>query len=91
MLTYSNGWGHFGITIAVIMMATFLIYTGKLDTSAATGLLGAVISFWFMSGSVNRFASPSQAAQVHQQTAPQPAVIVNQNPPQHTTQGDPQQ
>ena len=56
MGSYSNGWGHLIVTISVLGMSTFLIYTGKLDNAAVTGLLGSVISFWFMSGQVNRFA-----------------------------------
>jgi hypothetical protein len=69
MNNYSNGWGHLVVTLAVLAMSTFLIYTGKLDNAAVTGLLGAVISFWFMSGSVNRFSAVQAQVTASQQQA----------------------
>lgn len=50
MNTYSNGWGHLIVTLAVLLMCSFLLYTGKLDSAVVAGLLGSVISFWFLSG-----------------------------------------
>ena len=72
MLNYSNGWGHLVVTVCVLAMCTFLLYFGKLDSSAIAGLLGSVISFWFMSGSVNRFAAattPSSSSTITTTTA----------------------
>lgn len=50
MKTYLNGLGHIIITLAVLAMCTFLLYTDKLNATVVTGLLGTVIGFWFLSG-----------------------------------------
>ncbi len=55
---YSNGWGHLVITLATMTMVSFLLFTNKLDTTACMTILSIVISFWFMSGTVNRFNAP---------------------------------
>jgi uncharacterized MnhB-related membrane protein len=50
MKTYLNGLGHLIVTLAVLGMCTFLLYTNKLDQAVIAGILGSVISFWFLSG-----------------------------------------
>ena len=75
MGTYSNGWGHLIVTLAILAMSTFLLYVGKLDSSAIAGLLGSVVSFWFMSGSVNRFAAQTAAAAAQATTAANIAAV----------------
>lgn len=55
MTTYSNGWGHLIATIAVLAMCTMLVMFGKIQTDVFAAVVSPVVSFWFMSGAVNRF------------------------------------
>ena len=55
MSSYSNGWGHLVATIAVMAMCTFLLFFGKMQTDLFAAIIGPVVTFWFMSGAVNRF------------------------------------
>jgi hypothetical protein len=61
MVKYSNGWGHLAVTIATMAMTTYLLATKALDATACTAIIAPVITFWFMSGTVNRFNTPMQS------------------------------
>lgn len=64
MSTYSNGWGHLIVTIAVMAMATALFLTKSLDPPAIIALVSPVITFWFMSGAINRFSGPPSSTPI---------------------------
>lgn len=55
MTSYSNGWGHLIATIAICGMCAFLLFFGKIQTDLFAAIIGPVVTFWFMSGAVNRF------------------------------------
>lgn len=55
MSTYSNGWGHLIATVAICGMCAFLLFFGKIQTDLFAAIIGPVVTFWFMSGAVNRF------------------------------------
>ena len=62
MTTYSNGWGHLIVTLAVLGMSTALLILKVVDTATIMGMVGTVVAFWFLSGS-SKFQQPIQAPQ----------------------------
>lgn len=52
---YSNGWGHMFVTLAVIGAVVALLITKSVDSTWAIGVLTPAVTFWFLSGSTNRF------------------------------------
>jgi hypothetical protein len=52
---YSNGWGHLIATLAVMVFASFALWSGKLASDTVMAIMSPVVTFWFMAGSVNRF------------------------------------
>ena len=57
MTTYSNGWGHLIVTLAVLGMSTALLILRVVDTATIMGMVGTVVAFWFLSGS-SKFQAP---------------------------------
>lgn len=90
---YSNGWGHLVVTIAVMVMMTVLLVTKALDATAAMSAISIVVSFWFMSGTVNRFSTPPQQQGTltpAQQASPLPPITQpTQQGPQPIVLGNP--
>lgn len=63
IMQYSNGWGHLVMSIVTLFVIGALMYLKVIDAIAGLPILGVVISFWFMSGSANRFNnSPNPTA-----------------------------
>ena len=60
MGNYSNGWGHLIATIGVMGFSAFALWSGKLASDTVMAIMSPVITFWFMAGTLNRFAN-SQA------------------------------
>jgi hypothetical protein len=58
MNTYSNGWGHLIVTLAVLVMCTTLLVLKVVAPDVVMGLLGTVVAFWFLSGS-SKFQQPA--------------------------------
>ena len=62
MATYSNGWGHLIATIAVLGFSGFALWSGKLQSDTVMAIMSPVVTFWFMAGTLNRFATASTPA-----------------------------
>jgi hypothetical protein len=83
---YSNGWGHLVMSLAVIAMVTVLLMSKTIDVAAAVGIVAPVITFWFMSGTVNRFNAPIQPSGTASNsplppiTAPSPSATTSASP-----------
>jgi hypothetical protein len=79
---YSNGWGHLVVTLAAMIMVSYLLVTHALDATACIGIIAPVITFWFMSGTVNRFNTPVTGPLTPSQAAsPLPPISVPSTPP----------
>ena len=60
--TYSNGWGHLIVTLAVLAMSTAFLYFHLVDATSVMGMIGTVVAFWFLSGS-SKFNLPTEPPQ----------------------------
>lgn len=60
MSTYSNGWGHLIMSLAVLIFAGVLLVIRAVDPTTVIGLVSTVVAFWFISGA--RFQAPVQPA-----------------------------
>lgn len=67
--TYSNGWGHLIVTLAVLTFAGVMLIMKAVDSTTVIGLVSTVVAFWFLSGS-SKFQQPTQ---------PTPAPLQPQN------------
>jgi uncharacterized membrane protein YraQ (UPF0718 family) len=71
MNTYSNGWGHLIVTLAVLVMCTTLLVLKVVAADVVMGLVGTVVAFWFLSGS-SKFQQPATPDTTTPTTTPGP-------------------
>jgi hypothetical protein len=77
LFTYSNGYGHLAVTLAIVVMVFILLLVNRISITDAKDLVTPVILFWFMSGAskFNRYNNP-----LNPPPAPEPPPA--SNPPQ---------
>jgi hypothetical protein len=58
ILTYSNGWGHLVMSVAVLAAGMYLVVSQKDATYIATGftMMGTVVAAWFVPGAAKQVA-----------------------------------
>jgi hypothetical protein len=51
--TYSNGWGHFLFSVAIVAAMSVLLFYSKIDVAVFSSVVSPVVVFWFGAGVVN--------------------------------------
>ena len=75
MLKYSNGWGHFLISVLFVVTGLLLIFFSPDGTmkGIGVGILTTVVGAWFVPGAAKQMATQIQAQVQEAVPAPAPA------------------
>ena len=75
MLKYSNGWGHFLISVLFVVTGLLLIFFSPDGTmkGIGVGILTTVVGAWFVPGAAKQMATQIQAQVQEAVPAPVPA------------------